>query len=1288
MHKRSIKKHMAAVTAAALTISSVPAVPVYANDLPEISVNGFSVSTTDSVTTKSGLTDGAEFTLTYSGNIGNVTYAVTEGSAATVNSATGEVDFTEYGTVTVTATDANNDAESTSDDIKASITLTVEQAQLITITPTISEPEKDIVIEDSDNAEDAVRNAVTVSFTDGSGNTVPLDESDYVLNFEYDDTLQDSTYSYYYVTVSLTDTGAEKYNLSGNGSREITVYYIQEVTANISAETVTVPLGATEEQIKEAIKADIKNGKVSFTYEKNVYGEPTTETAEVDSYELNVVDNGDGTYTVSVASVTADRYRLVNDGSKTISIEYEKLAITPTINKPEKDIVIEKSDDSKDAIRNAVTVSFTDGSGNTVPLDESDYVLNFEYDQGYDPTYTDYYVTVSLTEAGAEKYNLSGNGRRFITVYYIVDVTANISAETVTVPLGATEEQIKEAITNDIKNGKVSFTYEKNVEGEPTTVTAEVDSYELNVVKNDNGTYTVSVASITADRYRLGNDGSKTISIEYEKLAITPTINKPEKAIVIEYSDNAEDAVRNAVTVSFTDGSGNTVPLDESDYVLNFEFSETYDPTYSDYYVTVSLTEAGAEKYNLSGNGIILIAVYYFVNVTANISADTVTVPITYTEEQIKEAIKADIKNGKVSFTYERIVGDEPTTVTADVDSYELNVVNNGDGTYTVSVASITADRYKLGNGGSATVTVEFEKLAITPTISKPEKDIIVETAISEDADAAVRNAVTVSFTDGSGNTVTLTKDVDYTLNVPTIELSARVRDVTIDVSVELTEAAKEKYTLSSDGSTPINVYLVIYVQTDFEDNITVSVPSNATEAQIIAAIKENVFPSFYYLDGSGGSYEQKLYVDVDSYELNVVKNDNGTYTVSVTSITADRYRLSISGHETATVTVEFEKLAITPTINKPEKDIIVESTSSEDADAAVRNAVTVSFTDESGKAVTLTKDVDYTLNVPIINWSDYDITIDVSVELTEAAKEKYTLSSDGSTPINVYLAIRVKTDFEDNITVSVPSNATEAQIIAAIKENVFPRFYYWSGSGGSYQEKNYTDVDSYELDIKKNDDGTYTVSVTSITADRYRLSNGGNETATVTVEFAETEYDNDSAEITLCEAMDSQVALNWSEVEGAQKYAIYMWSKNGGVNCVGTRNSGVTGAYINGLTNGTKYGFLVRTYNGERWSDYEASDWVYAVPFSIPKPSITKCIGQTGRAALNWSAVDGAEQYAIYTYINGVYTCVGGRAAGVTGMYVRNLESGKRYGFLVRAKVNGQWSSYTTADIAYADIL
>ena len=168
---------------------------------------------------------------------------------------------------------------------------------------------------------------------------------------------------------------------------------------------------------------------------------------------------------------------------------------------------------------------------------------------------------------------------------------------------------------------------------------------------------------------------------------------------------------------------------------------------------------------------------------------------------------------------------------------------------------------------------------------------------------------------------------------------------------------------------------------------------------------------------------------------------------------------------------------------------------------------------------------------------------------------------------------------------------------------------------------------------------------------------------------------------ITKAEGQNGQVALNWTAVSGATNYAVYTYL-NGTWSVAGYRTA--TGMYVRNLTNGTKYGFAVKAYVNGTWSSVSSSDIVYATPVSAAaKPVITKAQGQNGRVALNWTAVNGATNYAVYTYLNGKWSVAGYRTA--TGMYVTGLTNGTKYGFAVKAYVNGAWTNITSADIVYA---
>ncbi len=170
------------------------------------------------------------------------------------------------------------------------------------------------------------------------------------------------------------------------------------------------------------------------------------------------------------------------------------------------------------------------------------------------------------------------------------------------------------------------------------------------------------------------------------------------------------------------------------------------------------------------------------------------------------------------------------------------------------------------------------------------------------------------------------------------------------------------------------------------------------------------------------------------------------------------------------------------------------------------------------------------------------------------------------------------------------------------------------------------------------------------------------------------------SPTITAISAGDGKVGLNWSAVSGATKYAVYTYL-NGKYTCALQTTS--RAAYVNGLTNGTKYGFLVRAYVNGAWTTYTSSHIKYATPQGAAKPKITTIAASDGQVYIAWSAVANATEYIVYSYVGGSFHTLGtttNRSSVITG-----LTNGYNYGFLVRAKVNGSWSAYTMDDVKYA---
>lgn len=93
-----------------------------------------------------------------------------------------------------------------------------------------------------------------------------------------------------------------------------------------------------------------------------------------------------------------------------------------------------------------------------------------------------------------------------------------------------------------------------------------------------------------------------------------------------------------------------------------------------------------------------------------------------------------------------------------------------------------------------------------------------------------------------------------------------------------------------------------------------------------------------------------------------------------------------------------------------------------------------------------------------------------------------------------------------------------------------------------------------------------------------------------------------------------------------------------------------------------------------------------YKVIYDYAKPEITKVTPAAETVGVNWSEVRGAEKYRVYYFADGKWTLAGERTE--TGMYVRNLTPGKKYGFAVKALLNGEWTDVTASDIVYATTL
>ncbi|MBP1542500.1 MAG: fibronectin type III domain-containing protein, partial [Oscillospiraceae bacterium] len=159
-------------------------------------------------------------------------------------------------------------------------------------------------------------------------------------------------------------------------------------------------------------------------------------------------------------------------------------------------------------------------------------------------------------------------------------------------------------------------------------------------------------------------------------------------------------------------------------------------------------------------------------------------------------------------------------------------------------------------------------------------------------------------------------------------------------------------------------------------------------------------------------------------------------------------------------------------------------------------------------------------------------------------------------------------------------------------------------------------------------------------------------------------------------EAGDGKVTLSWDEVEGAEKYAVYIYENNE-YTCLDSKITG-TSYTASGLTNGTKYGFKLKAYAGA-WS--AASTMVYATPnVANIVPKNVKASAGDAKVQVKWDAVEGAESYRVMVWDGTKWT---GYNTTATSYMVRNLTNGKKYAFAVKTYANGAYSD--TSAIVYA---
>ena len=157
-------------------------------------------------------------------------------------------------------------------------------------------------------------------------------------------------------------------------------------------------------------------------------------------------------------------------------------------------------------------------------------------------------------------------------------------------------------------------------------------------------------------------------------------------------------------------------------------------------------------------------------------------------------------------------------------------------------------------------------------------------------------------------------------------------------------------------------------------------------------------------------------------------------------------------------------------------------------------------------------------------------------------------------------------------------------------------------------------------------------------------------------------------------DADGSTVTLSWDEVQKAEKYYVYQYKDGRYVKIKTTTDTSVT---LKGLKNGETYKFLVRYFIGRKLSPMTYS---YNITVKVYYKPIAKAASTENSVKLTWHAVPNAEKYAIYKYVDGkaVKLCETEKLA----VRINKLIPDTEYQYIVRAYVDGKWTTMTKSDI------
>ncbi len=1080
--------------------------------------------------------------------------------------------------------------------------------------------------------------------------------------------------------------------LSSDSVKRLRVYAKRD--AHPVLDTLTVP--KDPEKANEYIKDYFDN--LSFT----TY---TGEAIDVDYTVKSLTLNNDSTATavIEVADSqkdeiciarTEDYNKPLSTAEITVPVEYvEKQTISAHWNGGK--LKLNLNTFNRDGMMAAVekkladgAVSFTDESGKEIAIpfcgkngDSGYYIVtsgagdSMLLTLGFKGKYADFYDLDEGDVAGTvytgKNFNVLVDFNVHIVPSFMdTDIKVKISkTSTDAEKIAAVQEAVEAIDIRDIYTGEIIDKY----------------TYKLNFGDNDIDIFNRTADStfnVTDNRFVIGNGEAKTLQMSTQPFTFIDTDDGTEYTVSDKELKLADGAETEAVI--------KVNPDDDTDKRLGLA---------KNYALRCIDTEPGTvvrvQAVSSDANGA-TIAVSLMTNGNEVLSSEKTTrleFNITYRERKVVDlnleptditdtdnvvyVMPDDDLNARIALGTERMK--EIFTVTGaeelSEDDYIVNIqpyaADNEQATFLITI-SLTNDDYcfksKEHTAESKTIIFTEKKPAMVSLISKESVTPVLSTDISDtnkDREAILKEYIKKSIAFQAAAATDKDKEMCTDYNLDDIEYITEYSDnglpasMTAKVVLHPDDYAEDgwNYSLTFTPTWKIEVDTTLALKADATLTPELRIPlADMTDVTIGNAIVDYMKNAFNIINGFEGCDVRITPTAMDGSEVQgevtlilPADGSNYYYLTKPGCIETLSFNAKVIGVSSATLALK-DGMTLSPVIEVKETD---------DADTRFQKAMEYidnAYTVENA-------DCDYSIGI------ERRAEIDSGyAELILRVPDEYELSEDSVDTLIFNATYKVIYDYaKPEITKVTPAANTVGVNWSEVRGAEKYRVYYfadgkWTLAGertetGMYV-RNLTPGKKYGFAVKALLNGEWT----DVTASDIVYAT----TLDVKPRIIET-YDEEGV-----------IGINWTEVYAAEKYRIYYYADGKWIYSETTS----TQALIAGLTRGKKYGFAVKALVNGKWTDVTSSDIVY-VTVSDFKPVITKAFTSgKGTVGLNWSAVKGAEKYRVYYFADGKWSYAGERTE--LGMYVKNLTSGKKYGFAVKAYVDGQFTDVVASDIVY----